>query len=126
MRLSIFQNDDGLGSETKPPVGFACLHGTPVYDAATDTWGCLSYPDPPPPPEPDNWWNRRKTLVEHVYVTTLPWEPISGRADQGAKTAKAEDFTLFGLSPLMLLVIAGGGLWALSSMDGKKKKGGEY
>lgn len=125
MRFSIFENDGTLGRSPLdppqlPPIDgdCSCVHGTPYRD---ENGNCRCSNDLP---QLGNYGGPR-TMVEHAYVTTvLPGE--SAPAAQYNKAA-ADDGTLFGLSPLMLLLIAGGGLWALTSFGGStKKKGGEY
>lgn len=125
MHLSIFDDDNDLGRTPGDPAQLppidgdcSCLHGTPFRDA-NGNCGCQNAIA-----QVGNYGGPR-TMVEHAYVTTvIPGE--SAPAAQYNRPAPDET-SIFGLSPLMLLVIAGGGLWILSSMGGTKKtKGGEF
>lgn len=123
MQFSIFEHDGNLGRDPNDPMQLPpicnCLHGTASVDAdgncncTSDVGGPLgNYGGP-------------RVLVEHAYQTTeIPGPPMPYT---GSKVAASDDGTIFGLSPLMLLVLAGGGLWLFSSMSGTtKKKGGEF
>lgn len=128
MRTSIFEDDDLLGRSPSdppqlPPIDgdCSCLHGTPYRDAD----GNCRCTDAVGGPLSSGNYGGPRVRVEHVYQTT----EIPGPAAPAAQYNRPapDDGTIFGLSPLMLLVIAGGGLWLLSSMGGTtKKKGGDY
>lgn len=125
MEFSIFESDGTLGRDPSDPGQLPpqcnCVHGTARIDADGN---CQCDSDLPGPL--GNYGGPR-SVVEHAYQTTVIPGP-SYPAAQYSKDAAGDDAgTLFGLSPLMLLLIAGGGLWALSSFGGStKKKGGDY
>ena len=126
MNFSLFENDGGLGRDPSDPPQLppqcSCLHGTPVIDADGN---CTCVSDLPGPL--GNYGGPR-TLVEHAYQTTVIPGPSYPAAQYSKDAPASGDGTIFGLSPLMLILLAGGGLWLLSSMGGttKKTRGGEY
>ena len=125
MRLSIFDDDETLGRDPSDPGQLPplcnCVHGTARIDADGN---CQCDSDLPGPL--GNYGGPR-TLVEHAYQTTVIPGPSYPAAQYSKDPAADGDGTIFGLSPLMLLLIAGGGLWLVSSMGGKTKtKGGDY
>lgn len=125
MQFSIFEHDGNLGRDPNDPMQLPpicnCLHGTASVDADGN---CQCSSDVPGPL--GNYGGPR-TLVEHAYQTTVIPGPSYPAAQYSKDAADASDGTIFGLSPLMLLVLAGGGLWLFSSMSGTtKKKGGEF
>lgn len=117
--LSIFDTDGTLGrsygdNDIDPgPSVCNCLTGTPRIDA-NGNCTCDS-------PGPLGNYGGPRTMTEHAVQYILPWQPLNSA--ESAKAANAsEDFTIFGFSPLTIILVAGGGFFLYSAMsDGGKK-----
>lgn len=127
----------GLSDDPQDVADCNCLYGTPYRDASGNC-RCANDDVQPWPPgtggirppfggggprggvyDPSNYFP--PATVNNTYNFPFNPQPIAQALGDKA-AADASSPTIFGMSPLLVLALAGGGLWILSSMDDGKKK----